>query len=96
MQVVMSFHQCGGNTGDSCYIPLPPWVLDIGELNPDIFFTNRDRMRNREYLSFSIDERPELDGRSAIQVRNFHLSTLLRLLIELGYLRPLMQQNAVC
>ncbi|GAQ87188.1 beta-amylase [Klebsormidium nitens] len=68
MQVVMSFHQCGGNTGDSCYIPLPPWVLDIGELNPDIFFTNRDRMRNREYLSFSIDERPELDGRSAIQV----------------------------
>jgi beta-amylase len=87
MQVVMSFHQCGGNTGDSCYIPLPPWVLEIGEMNPDIFFTNRDRMRNREYLSFSIDERPELNGRSAIQVEKkltwpFLIHNLLACIIQ--------------
>nr|GEX60183.1 beta-amylase 3, chloroplastic [Tanacetum cinerariifolium] len=24
LQAVMSFHQCGGNVGDSCSIPLPP------------------------------------------------------------------------
>lgn len=23
---IMSFHQCGGNVGDDCDIPLPPWI----------------------------------------------------------------------
>ena len=27
LQTVMSFHQCGGNVGDVCDIPLPRWVL---------------------------------------------------------------------
>lgn len=68
MQVVMSFHQCGGNTGDSCFIPLPPWVLEVGRENPDIFFTNQDGKRNQEYLSFGIDEEPVLKGRTGVQV----------------------------
>eukprot|EP00850_Spirogloea_muscicola_P004636 SM000020S05986 [mRNA] locus=s20:231535:236334:- [translate_table: standard] len=67
-QVVLSFHQCGGNTGDSCYIPLPKWVRDIGAQNPEIFFTNRDSLRNQEYLSFGIDNEPVLDKRTAVQV----------------------------
>ena len=25
---IMSFHQCGGNVGDSCKIPLPAWIWD--------------------------------------------------------------------
>ncbi|KAA8524566.1 hypothetical protein F0562_010989 [Nyssa sinensis] len=41
LQVVMSFHQCGGNVGDAVIIPLPHWVLAVGELDPDIFYTNR-------------------------------------------------------
>ncbi|XVF56512.1 hypothetical protein PTKIN_Ptkin06aG0127200 [Pterospermum kingtungense] len=36
LQAIMSFHQCGGNVGDEVYIPIPQWVLDIGETDPDI------------------------------------------------------------
>jgi hypothetical protein len=25
---IMSFHQCGGNVGDSCNIPIPGWIWD--------------------------------------------------------------------
>mmetsp|Transcript_6987 Transcript_6987/g.25759 ORF Transcript_6987/g.25759 Transcript_6987/m.25759 type:complete len:971 (+) Transcript_6987:311-3223(+) len=68
LQVVLSFHQCGGNVGDGCYIPLPQWVLECGEANPDIFFTNRDHHRNQEYLTFGVDHEPVLRGRTAMQV----------------------------
>ena len=29
IQVVLSFHACGGNVGDSAQIPLPKWVLEV-------------------------------------------------------------------
>ena len=29
IQVVLSFHSCGGNVGDSAQIPLPKWVLKV-------------------------------------------------------------------
>ena len=29
IQVVLSFHACGGNVGDSAQIPLPDWVLEV-------------------------------------------------------------------
>ena len=29
LQVVMSFHACGGNVGDNAQIPLPQWVLQV-------------------------------------------------------------------
>ena len=29
MQVVLSFHACGGNVGDVVQIPLPQWVLEV-------------------------------------------------------------------
>ncbi|OIS99730.1 PREDICTED: beta-amylase 3, chloroplastic-like [Nicotiana attenuata] len=68
LQVVMSFHQCGGNVGDSCSIPLPPWVLeDIGK-NPDLVYTDRSGRRNPEYISLGCDMLPVLKGRTPIQV----------------------------
>jgi beta-amylase len=45
VQAVMSFHAAGGNVGDTCKIPLPKWVLDIGERNPDIFYTDKQMHR---------------------------------------------------
>lgn len=45
MQAVMSFHAAGGNVGDTCKIPLPKWVVDIGERNPDIFYTDKQMHR---------------------------------------------------
>ncbi|KAG0556224.1 hypothetical protein KC19_11G036300 [Ceratodon purpureus] len=68
LQVVMSFHQCGGNVGDDIFIPIPQWVLDIGKENPDIFFTDKQGVRNPECLSWGIDKVRVLRGRTALEV----------------------------
>ncbi|MCD9558529.1 Beta-amylase 3, chloroplastic [Datura stramonium] len=60
LQVVMSFHQCGGNVGDSCSIPLPPWVLEEISKNPDLVYTDRSGRRNPEYISLGCDQLPEI------------------------------------
>lgn len=68
IQAIMSFHQCGGNVGDDVNIPLPQWVLDIGESDPDIFYTNRTGNRNKEYLTIGVDNQPLFGGRTAVEV----------------------------
>ncbi|XP_073312027.1 beta-amylase 3, chloroplastic [Primulina huaijiensis] len=68
LQVVMSFHQCGGNVGDSCSIPLPPWVLEEISKNPNLVYTDRSGRRNPEYISLGCDSLPVLRGRTPIQV----------------------------
>lgn len=68
LQVVMSFHECGGNIGDDVCIPLPHWVAEIGRSNPDIFFTDREGRRNPECLSWGIDKERVLRGRTALEV----------------------------
>ncbi|KAK9198262.1 hypothetical protein WN944_013446 [Citrus x changshan-huyou] len=68
LQVVMSFHQCGGNVGDSCTIPLPPWVLEEISKNPDLVYTDKSGRRNPEYISLGCDTIPLLRGRTPIQV----------------------------
>ncbi|XP_074382196.1 beta-amylase 7-like isoform X2 [Apium graveolens] len=68
VQVVMCFHECGGNVGDDVIIPLPQWVAEIGLTNPDIFFTDRAGRRNQECLSWGIDKERVLRGRTAVEV----------------------------
>ncbi|KAI4963504.1 hypothetical protein ZWY2020_013971 [Hordeum vulgare] len=68
LQMVMSFHQCGGNVGDSCNIPLPPWVLEEVNADPDIVYTDRSGRRNPEYISLGCDTLPVLKGRTPVQV----------------------------
>ncbi|KAL5064213.1 hypothetical protein RYX36_025950 [Vicia faba] len=68
IQVVMSFHQCGGNVGDSCSVPLPPWVMEEISKNPDIVYTDRSGRRNPEYISLGCDSVPVLKGRTPLQV----------------------------
>jgi beta-amylase len=68
LQAIMSFHQCGGNIGDNINIPIPKWVREIGESDPDIFYTNRKGTRNKECLSLGVDDQPLFFGRTAIQV----------------------------
>ncbi|XP_017258601.1 beta-amylase isoform X2 [Daucus carota subsp. sativus] len=68
LQVVMSFHQCGGNVGDTVNIPLPNWVLDVGKTDPDIFYTNRAGNRNTEYLTLGVDNLPLFEGRTAVEI----------------------------
>ncbi|XP_078168312.1 beta-amylase-like isoform X2 [Carex rostrata] len=68
LQAIMSFHQCGGNIGDNIYIPIPKWVREIGESNPDIYYTNKKGTRNEEYLTLGVDDQPLFFGRTAIQM----------------------------
>nr|XP_018674589.1 PREDICTED: beta-amylase-like isoform X3 [Musa acuminata subsp. malaccensis] len=68
LQAIMSFHQCGGNIGDAVDIPLPRWVRDVGESDPDIYYTNRSGTRNREYLTVGVDDQPIFDGRTAVEL----------------------------
>lgn len=72
IHAIMSFHQCGGNIGDSVYISLPKWVLEIGENEPDIFYTDKSGNRNNEYLSLGVDNLPLFRGQTAVQVYNFY------------------------
>ncbi|PRQ18490.1 putative beta-amylase [Rosa chinensis] len=63
-----SFHQCGGNVGDSCSIPLPPWLLEEISKNPDLVYTDKSGRRNSEYISLGCDSSPVFGGRTPIPV----------------------------
>ena len=68
IQAVMSFHAAGGNVGDTCNIPLPSWVSAVGDSNPDIYFTDRAGVRNRECLSLGCDNEPLFHGRAPVDM----------------------------
>ncbi|KAH1089652.1 hypothetical protein J1N35_016909 [Gossypium stocksii] len=85
LQVVMSFHQCGGNVVDSCSIPLPPWVLEEISKNPNLIYTDRSGQRNLEYISLGCDFRSALRGRTPIQVYTDYLGrVILEIQVGLG------------
>ncbi|KAL6883223.1 hypothetical protein ACP4OV_010637 [Aristida adscensionis] len=67
VQAVMSFHQCGGNVGDSVSIPLPRWALEEMERDPDLCFTDQWGRRNLEYVSLGCDAMPVLKGRTPVE-----------------------------
>ncbi|VFQ92270.1 unnamed protein product [Cuscuta campestris] len=67
VQAVMSFHQCGGNVGDSCTIPLPRWVREEMDKDPDLAYTDQWGRRNYEYVSLGCDTLPVLKGRTPVQ-----------------------------
>jgi hypothetical protein len=68
VQAIMSFHACGGNVGDAVAIPLPRWVRDVGDADPDVYYMSPGGARNHEYLTIGVDNRPLFHGRTAIQV----------------------------
>ncbi|XP_050371935.1 beta-amylase 1, chloroplastic [Argentina anserina] len=67
VQAVMSFHRCGGNVGDSCTIPLPNWVVEEVNNDPNLAYTDQWGKRNYEYLSLGVDTLPVLKGRTPVQ-----------------------------
>ncbi|KAJ4955969.1 hypothetical protein NE237_012752 [Protea cynaroides] len=67
VQAVMSFHQCGGNVGDCCTIPLPKWVVEEMNQDQDLMYTDQWGKRNYEYISLGCDTLPVLKGRTPIQ-----------------------------
>ncbi|KAI6693777.1 hypothetical protein NL676_021487 [Syzygium grande] len=67
VQAVMSFHQCGGNVGDSCFIPLPKWAVEEVDKDPNLAYTDQWGRRNYEYISLGCDTLPVLKGRTPVQ-----------------------------
>eukprot|EP01018_Ginkgo_biloba_P019871 Gb_08421 [translate_table: standard] len=67
VQSVMSFHQCGGNVGDSVTIPLPKWVIEEIDHDKDLAYTDQWGRRNYEYISLGCDNLPVLKGRTPVQ-----------------------------
>jgi len=51
VQLMTSFHQCGGNVGDACNIPLPSFVQGT----PDIWYKDKDGNEDKEYISLFAD-----------------------------------------
>ncbi|KAI3959533.1 hypothetical protein MKX01_025049 [Papaver californicum] len=49
-------------------IPLPKWILEIGESNPDIFYTDQSGNRDTEYLTLGVDNLPLFGGRTATEI----------------------------
>ncbi|GLJ16490.1 hypothetical protein SUGI_0281460 [Cryptomeria japonica] len=67
VQAAMSFHQCGGNVGDSVTIPLPRWAVEEIDHDNDLAYTDHEGRRNYEYISLGCDELPVLKGRTPDQ-----------------------------
>ncbi|XP_057830356.2 beta-amylase 1, chloroplastic [Cryptomeria japonica] len=67
VQTVMSFHQCGGNVGDSVNIALPKWVVEEMHKDKDLAYTDHWGRRNYEYVSLGSDSLPALRGRTPVQ-----------------------------
>ncbi|KAI5079246.1 hypothetical protein GOP47_0004725 [Adiantum capillus-veneris] len=67
VQASMCFHGFS-KASENCNISLPPWIMSIGKINPDIFFTDRSGNRFLECLSLSVDSLPLIGGRSPVQV----------------------------
>ncbi|KAK4601222.1 hypothetical protein RGQ29_010691 [Quercus rubra] len=76
VRAVMAFHQCATGPDDPHWIPLPLWVLQAIDKDPDLAYSDRFGRRNMEYISLGCDILPVLRGRSPIQaytdfMRNF-------------------------
>ena len=65
---VMSFHQCGGNVGDACNIPLPSFVTSVGQSNNNIWYHDREGVTTQEYISLFADNEILFNGRSPVQM----------------------------
>ncbi|KAG1335000.1 Beta-amylase 2, chloroplastic [Cocos nucifera] len=67
VRAIMAFHQCGTGPGDPSWIPLPQWVLEEMDKEPDLAYSDKFGRRSKEYISLGCDVLPVLKGRSPIQ-----------------------------
>jgi beta-amylase len=78
MQVVTSFHKCGTNQADACYIPLPSWILNVSHNNPDIFYKDANGNYDEEYLNLGVDNLPLFNGRNPVQIYKDFFQSFLK------------------
>jgi beta-amylase len=73
MVPVLSFHQCGGNVGDACDIPIPSWASSVAN-SYDIFYKDAEGYSTNEYLSLGVDNQKIFGGRSAVDMYSDYMS----------------------
>lgn len=66
LQATMSFHQCGGNVGDVCSVPLPPWVLSTAR-EKDLLYRYSSSHVSQDYLSLAADDLRVLAGPAGLR-----------------------------
>ncbi|KAI4303210.1 hypothetical protein MLD38_038867 [Melastoma candidum] len=67
LHVTLCFH--GYRKQQQPVIPLPDWVMRVGEDDSSsIFFTDRSGRQYKDCLSLAVDELPVLDGRTPMEV----------------------------
>jgi len=91
VQFVTSFHQCGGNVGDTCNIPLPAFV----NIHRDIWYKDQHGNEDKEYISLFADN-VNILGRTPMQMygdwfqalaKTFHTelgSTIVEIQVGMG------------
>ncbi|KAG9395352.1 Glycoside hydrolase family 14 [Carpediemonas membranifera] len=80
LQFVMSFHQCGGNVGDTVNIPIPSFVRSVAHAE-GLLYKDHDGHEDEEYLSLSADHQAVFPGangqkRTAVQMYSDYMSSL--------------------
>jgi len=73
VQFVTSFHQCGGNVGDTCNIPLPKFV----NTQRDIWYKDQQGNEDKEYISLFADN-VSISGRTPVQMYGDWFEALAR------------------
>uniref|UniRef100_A0A7S2NIA4 Beta-amylase n=1 Tax=Zooxanthella nutricula TaxID=1333877 RepID=A0A7S2NIA4_9DINO len=69
LQAVMSFHQCGGNVGDSVTIPVPSWALEPARA-AGLLYQDRDARVSEDCLSLSADKQAIFPGKGGAGKRD--------------------------
>nr|VDD21365.1 unnamed protein product [Brassica oleracea] len=58
-----NMHLFGGKGG----ISLPLWIREIGDVNKDIYYRDKNGFSNNDYLTLGVDQLPLFGGRTAVQ-----------------------------
>jgi len=82
LQAVMSFHQCGGNVGDTVNFPLPAWCLEVAK-SKGLLYKSKDGVVTEDCLSLSADHQkifPSASSstRTALQCYQDYMTAFLK------------------
>ncbi|KAF8409738.1 hypothetical protein HHK36_005817 [Tetracentron sinense] len=68
LHVALSFHSSMlSSPNEKGGVSLPLWILEIGYLNKDIYYRDRNGFSNDDYLTLGVDRIPLFCGRTALQ-----------------------------
>ncbi|XP_077237591.1 beta-amylase 4 isoform X2 [Tasmannia lanceolata] len=68
LHVSLSFHASMQSSSNvKGYVGLPLWIIEIGYLNRDIYYRDKNGFSNDDYLTLGVDQVPLFCGRTALQ-----------------------------